>query len=102
MAQKRLQLMEGVRLVRSTVEVESLTGRILKSGALPEDAYRDATHIALAAVHGMEVLLSWNCRQIANAAIQPRLEMVAEESGFSLPILCTPEEMVGELYEQES
>ena len=60
---------------------------------------RDAAHIALATVHEMDILLSWNCRHLANAAIQARLRRLVEASGFTLPVLCTPEELAGEQYE---
>ena len=54
---------------------------------------------SLATVHEMDVLLSCNCRHIANAAIQARLRRLAEKAGFALPVLCTPDELTGELYE---
>ena len=99
MARQRLTVMAGITLLRSTDEAETLTQRILDSGLLPPDADRDAAHIALATVHEMDILLSWNCRHIANAAIQSRLRRLAEKSGFALPVLCTPDELIGELYE---
>ena len=46
----------------------------LSSFALPQKAAIDAVHIALAAVHGMDFLLTWNCTHIANAALRPRIE----------------------------
>jgi hypothetical protein len=48
----------------------------------------------------MDILLSWNCRHIANAAIQARLRKLADTSGFTLPVLCTPDELMGITYEQ--
>jgi hypothetical protein len=42
---------------------------ILASGKIPRKAATDAAHIAIAAVHGMDFLLTWNCVHIANAAI---------------------------------
>ena len=42
----------------------------------------------------MDVLLSWNCRHIANAAIQARLRKLAETAGLVLPVICTPEELM--------
>jgi hypothetical protein len=99
MAQQRLALMSGIPLLPSTEEAEALTQSILDSGLLPAQADRDAAHIALATVYGMDVLLSWNCRHIANAAIQSRLRQVAEKFGVVLPVLCTPDELAGELYE---
>jgi hypothetical protein len=99
MAQQRLEVMAGIVLLDPTDEANSLTKNILASGLLPPDADRDAAHIALATVHEMDTLLSWNCRHIANAAIQARLRRLAEKSGFALPVLCTPDELTGELYE---
>lgn len=68
---------------------------------LPPEADRDAAHIALATVHEMDILLSWNCRHIANAAIQPRLRELADAAGFILPVICTPEELLGNDNEQD-
>ena len=42
----------------------------------------------------MDLLLSWNCRHIANAAIQARLRELADAAGFTLPVICTPEELM--------
>lgn len=99
MAQQRLDVMAGISLLDLTDEANSLTKEILASGLLPPDADRDAAHIALATVHEMDILLRWNCRHIANATIQSRLRRLAEKSGFVLPVLCTPDELTGELYD---
>ena len=99
MARQRLELVAQIKLLDLTDEANALTKEILGSGLLPADADRDAAHIALATVHEMDVLLSWNCRHIANAAIQARLRRLAEKAGFALPVLCTPDELAGELYE---
>ncbi|MGA2174394.1 MAG: type II toxin-antitoxin system VapC family toxin [Verrucomicrobiota bacterium] len=99
MAQQRLDAMAQIKLLDLTDEANKLTKEILGSGLLPAGADRDAAHIALATVHEMDILLSWNCRHIANAAIQARLRRLAEESGFALPVLCTPDALTGELYE---
>ena len=99
MAQQRLAVMAGIALLSSIDEVETLTQRILDSALLPPDADRDAAHIAFATAHEMDILLSWNCRHIANAAIQSRLRHLVEEFGLTLPVLCTLDELSGELYE---
>ena len=99
MARQRLELVTQIKLLDLTDEANALTKQILGSGLLPADADRDAAHIALATVHEMDVLLSWNCRHIANAAIQAGLRRLTEKAGFALPVLCTPDELTGELYE---
>lgn len=95
MARARLVLMDGIPLIRVTDEIEMLTRSILGGGLLPRNADRDAAHIALATVHEMDILLSWNCRHIANASIQARLRKLTDSKGYNLPVICTPEELPG-------
>ncbi len=98
MARRRLELMGGTALIEMTEAAEKLAVSILSSGLLPASADGDAAHIALATIHGMDILLTWNCRHIANAAIQNRLRRLVEPVGYDLPIICTPEELLGEQY----
>jgi hypothetical protein len=67
-------------------------------GILPQKAkaVRDAAHIAVAAVHGVNYLLTWNCRHIANAQILKRIQMICDNFGFEMPLICTPEELLEE------
>jgi hypothetical protein len=59
-------------------------------------AVRDAAHIALATVHGIQYLLTWNCRHLANAQVSRRVARIFSEHGFVMPIICTPEELFEE------
>jgi hypothetical protein len=99
MVRLRLELVKEFPLLELTDEVRDFARRVLGSGLLPREADRDAAHIALATVHAMDLLLSWNCRHIANAAIQERLRRLAGSAGLNLPVICTPEELIGESYE---
>jgi hypothetical protein len=101
MARQRLELVAQINLLDLTDDAKALTKDILRSGVLPTEADRDAAHIALATVHEMDILLSWNCRHIANAAIQPVLRKLADAAGFTLPVICTPEELLGNDNEQD-
>ncbi len=94
MAQLRLDLLQSVPLLQVTDEVKALARQVLESGLLPRTADRDAAHIALASAYEMDILLSWNCRHIANAAIQARLRRLADDYGYTLPVICTPEELM--------
>ena len=95
MAERRLALVAGLALLRSTPDIEALAVDVLKSGLLPATADGDAAHIALATAYGMDILLTWNCRHIANAAIVGRLRRLAAERGYTLPEIYTPEELLG-------
>ncbi len=96
MAQQRLSLMAGISLLHGNEESEKLTRHILDSRVLPVGEDRDAAHIALATIYKMDILLSWNCKHIANPFIQADLRRLALDFGLTLPVLCTPTEASGE------
>ena len=102
MARLRIELMAKIKLLELTDDASALTKEILRSGVLPGRADRDAAHIALATVHEMDILMSWNCRHIANAKIQQQLRKLADSTGFSLPVICTPEELLENENEQDN
>ena len=74
--------------------VEALAARLLSGVAVPEKAKIDALHIAVATVHGMDYLLTWNCKHIANATIRPKIEAICRECGYEPPVICTPLELM--------
>ena len=96
MARRRLNLMTGTALLDLTPAAESLAEAVLKSGLIPAKADGDAAHIALATTHRMDILLTWNCRHIANGAIEVRLRRLVQAQGWELPGICTPEELSAE------
>jgi predicted nucleic acid-binding protein len=95
MASKRIEVLTDVPLLEITPEVADLAEKLIKQLPLPPRAGADALHIAVAAHHGMDFLLTWNCAHIANAVLRPRIERICRELGYSLPVLCTPEELIG-------
>lgn len=69
----------------------------MRAGALPKTVAIDAVHVALAAVHGLDFLVTWNCTHIANAMIRPRLEILCWRAGYRPPrVICTPFELLDE------
>ena len=62
---------------------------------LPSRAATDAAHIAIATVHGMDYLPTWNCTHLANAEIIPKVRSACEHAGYVCPVICTPEELMG-------
>jgi hypothetical protein len=69
---------------------------------LPRKAAVDALHIATVAHHRIQYLLTWSCKHIANARILPRVHQVLNDFGVPIPIICTPEELIGDDSETES
>lgn len=95
-ASQRLELLREFPLLELNQAVQGLAKRFLDRSNLPLKAKVDAIHIAAATVHGMDYLLTWNCKHIANAQIQRKLAEIGLDFGYRLPILCTPNELMGD------
>jgi hypothetical protein len=93
-AAKRLRLLRGMRKLNVTDECLALGRTLLARAALPLKAATDALHVATAAVHRMDYLLTWNCAHIANAAMRTGIESVCSTAGYNPPVICTPQELM--------
>ena len=93
---RRQRLLRDLPLLEITNDTRAVARRLLASGPLPAQAEGDALHIGVAAGQGMEYLVTWNCRHIANAWMRPQIEEVIRELGYEPPVLCTPEELLEE------
>ena len=96
MAIKRLEILQSLPVLELNEAVQDLGAQFLTRSNLPPKASDDAIHIAAATVHGLDYLLTWNCRHIANAQIQRKLAEICLDFGYKLPIICTPYELMGE------
>jgi hypothetical protein len=101
LARDRLSALDGILLLPHDPEVPRVAREIMAIGVLPPKAQVDALHIASAAHHRVQYLLTWNCKHIANAKILPRIHRVLSELGIPIPIICTPEELLGDDPENE-
>jgi hypothetical protein len=93
-ASQRLEILRNFSLLDLNQSVLDLAEQFLSRSNLPAKADVDAVHIAAATVHGMDYLLTWNCKHIANAQIQGKLAEISLDFGYELPILCTPYELL--------
>ena len=94
MAGARHAALSGLPQLAQTPEVDALAARLLERGVIPLVAAPDAEHIALAAVHAMNFLLTWNCKHIANAMHRRQVEAVMRRGWVGLPIICTPHHLI--------
>ena len=92
---ERVEVVKGIPELRITDEVAELAVALVSPRAIPRQAAQDAAHIAVAAVHQMDYLLTWNCAHIANAEIIPGVESICRAYGYICPFICTPEELMG-------
>ena len=93
-AKKRLDLLEGIPELRIGNEVRDLARILVAKGALPRKAEADALHIAVSAVHHIDLLLTWNCRHIDNPILKPHIRSVCTVAGYTCPEMCTPIEIL--------
>ena len=96
LAAERLESLEGIPLLPTAAEIPHIANKIMSLGVLPPKSQVDALHIAAVAHHRIQYLLTWNCKHIANAKILPRIHDVLTELGIPIPIICTPEELLGD------
>jgi predicted nucleic acid-binding protein len=96
MATRRLEILSNFPLLEVSEEVQTLANLFLGQSNLPAKAADDALHIAVATVYGLDYLLTWNCKHIANAQIQKKLSQISDDAGYELPTICTPYELMGE------
>jgi predicted nucleic acid-binding protein len=89
----RIEAIAEVPLLEQDANIVSLAERLLQEVPLPARAAADALHIATAAIHGMQYLLTWNCTHIANVVLRPQIEAVCRSAGYEAPLICTPEQL---------
>ncbi len=94
-AAKRLALLASFPLLDATSEALDLAKALVDRGAIPPRKAADAAHIAVATVHHMQFLLTWNCTHLANAEILAQVQAICAGLGYAAPIVCTPEELLG-------
>lgn len=92
-AAARLKLLATINELPANEAAKALTKALLSKGALPKKAQADAAHAAIAAVNGIDYLLTWNCRHLANATLRAKIEQVCRDHGYEPPIICTPKQL---------
>lgn len=95
-ARRRLDVLAEIPQLSMPEPVTALALALLTEGALPQTATDDAFHVAVCAYHGVDYLLTWNCRHIANAEMKPLMRSVCAVHGYICPEICTPLELMGE------
>ncbi|MBC7854459.1 MAG: type II toxin-antitoxin system VapC family toxin [Pirellulaceae bacterium] len=93
---RRLEVLDGIPVLNPIPEADEIAVSLIHRLALPDRALTDAAHIALCIAHGMDYLLTWNCTHIANARYQPIIHSVCDDFGFSMPVICTPDQLLGD------
>ncbi|MEX2139624.1 MAG: type II toxin-antitoxin system VapC family toxin [Pirellulales bacterium] len=93
-ARKRLAALKSIPLLDIPPEASDFVAELFSVNLLPLTAADDAVHLAAAVFNGVNYLLTWNCKHLANAFIRPRLEQFCRDHLFRPPVICTPQELM--------
>jgi predicted nucleic acid-binding protein len=91
---KRQQVLLGCSFLDITPPAVKLAEKLIEQNAIPRQAAGDALHIAVATASGMDYLLTWNFKHIANAARRASVELVCRLNDFEPPVICSPMELM--------
>jgi hypothetical protein len=95
-ARARLLALRGLPLLDVIPRAIDLGAEIVAHGLVSKEAGTDTLHLAMAVVHRMDALLTWNCRHLANAVILSQISPFVRIRGYQMPAVCTPEELSGD------
>jgi len=93
-ATKRLHAIIGIPMLVLNETAIHLAEKLTQGGPLPLKAAADALHVAIATTNGMDYLLTWNCKHLANAVLRRQVEHVCRTAGYTPPTICTPQELL--------
>jgi len=93
-AEARLALLRDVPLLADSTLALQLARHLLTIGIIPPTAAGDAVHLAVAASHGMDFLLTWNCRHLNNRSLERRILKACKDFGVDSPVICNPSELM--------
>lgn len=87
---------EPIEILAVPRRLEDVIAYYIKQKLMPEDAAGDAAHLAMASLHSVDIILTWNCRHLANANKIPHLRAINTRLGLPTPIIATPFEVIPE------
>lgn len=95
MSRRRAEALAGLTVLEVDDSARELARAILAERLLPVAATSDAIHVVVAAQHQVNILLTWNCRHLANPHLLGNLRKFMAGHKLLLPEVCTPVELVG-------
>lgn len=92
--QKRMSAISSIDVLDIDQEAQALAEQILAAKAVPAEYPDDALHMAVAAVNGMDVLITWNFAHLNNPIARLKIRQIVENNGYQCPEVCSPEELL--------
>ena len=94
LAKMRLDSLQSFRMLAVDDEARVLAEKIIAGRGIPEQYPEDALHIAIAAVNGIEIIITWNFAHMNNPFTRVMVRQLVENEGYVCPELCSPEELL--------
>lgn len=95
-----LKLVRALEEVELTEEAAILAEGYIARGIFHRKYIADALHVAVASVHKIDYLVTWNFGHLANVRRQARIRLFNTAAGFFVPMIVTPEFLVSEATER--
>ena len=95
----RLRELEGFQELEISEQCGNLASTLISDGVIPSQYPEDALHIAVAAVHGINIIVTWNFKHINNPVTRYRIRESVERQGYCCPEMCSPDEFLGDTYD---
>ena len=93
-AERRLSVLGDIPKLDVNDQAEKLAELLIIDSGVPASSRTDALHVAVAAVHRIDYLLTWNCRHMSNAVKRPIIRSICLNAGYVCPEICTPTELL--------
>lgn len=90
---RRQQILKDVTILEAGEEVRELASSYVEQQIIPQKAFEDAVHLAVAVLTGIDYLVSWNCKHIVNPVIKGKIKDFNDSLGLKTPYICTPLEL---------
>jgi predicted nucleic acid-binding protein len=94
LSKERLKLVADLPRLELSPDVKKLAESLKKKLVLPTRAETDIVHVAIACHYAMDYMLSWNMKHIVNGQVIRDLTHYCDETQTSMPIICTPYELL--------
>jgi hypothetical protein len=96
MSRRRAEVLAGLTVLMVEDSARELARAILAERLLPSAAASDAVHAVVAAQNSVDIMLTWNCRHLANPHLLGKMRAFMARHGLVLPEICTPIELMGQ------
>lgn len=95
-AKSRLEAMRTFPVLSTTPEAERLAQSLINGRGIPAEYPEDALHIAIAAIAGMDFIVTWNFSHINNPFTKMMIRQAVENEGHVCPEIVSPDAFLGD------